>query len=323
MRYETLTPEDAVTSMDEARSRDKLIDGALSWFSQNLEQFNPFKGGDEADDFFCKPLLELSLACMLYIKRAGPHRDERIARFVSFIHDIWRRPDYGERLIRNQEMLLVYGMTWIALRRCGVTDTSGDDLVQRVLDQRYALSVEQLPFRTLDFCYMLECGGYRHDLPSYATIYRQTLLAKSPPVLYLTDTDAYAVTHVIFYLSGFGMRSLDDVLNGQMQDVRWIVEALLAIYLRLRHWDLVAELLICCECLQWRPPLLYECAWRALTGAQRPEGVVPGPYFSEQKMRELEETERQGYYVKQNYHTTIVSALAVFLSDGWVANAVV
>lgn len=293
-----------------------VFDGTLDWFVANLKQFDPFKGDDgtEFDSYYVKPFLELASLCMLHDRFAVSQRDPRVAKVALFIHGLWRRPEYKERLLRYPEMLLVYGMTYIALDRYGLSEPFDRELLQRVVDEGYATAVERLPFRCLDLRCMLDCGGFSHNLPSYASLYEETLLAKTPSVLYLTDTDAYAVTHTIFYLYDFGSRSPDVIPKEQVPTIRWIVGALLGVYLRRRHWDLVAELLICCECLRWRPAFLFDAAWSALAAAQRRDGVVPGPYFSEEKEKELKLADQRTYYLKENYHTTLVSALAALLS---------
>jgi uncharacterized protein DUF6895 len=202
-----------------------VLDRALDWFVSNLELFDPFMRDNaaEPDTSYAKPLLELACFCMLYNRYAALHRDQRIDRVASFIHSVWRRPEYRERLFRYPEMLLVYGMTWVALERYGLGEPADREVLQRVIDQGYATAVEKLPFRCLDLRCMLDCGGFTHNLPSYASLYRQTLLAKGPSVLYLTDTDVYAITHTIFYLSDFGSRSLDVIPQNQLPTVHWMV----------------------------------------------------------------------------------------------------
>jgi hypothetical protein len=297
----------------------KLVDGAFDWFSDNLDLFDPFKGGTDPDIFLSKPLLELACTCMYYERCTRGHRDTRVCRFVSFVNDVWLRPEYRELMVRHPQLLRMYGMTWIALRQCGAADPSGHELIQRVIEEGYVTAIEEVPFRRLDFRYMLDCGGFRHDFPSYASLYQQTLLAKAPSLLYLTDNDVYSITHTIFYVVDFGSASPEVIPHEQLAAVRWMVGALLGIYVRLRHWDLVAELLICCRCLRWAPPLVWEAAWDGLMEAQLPDGCVPAPTFSRGRMQQLTGNDERRYYVTQNYHTTLVAAIAGFLSDEWVA----
>jgi hypothetical protein len=297
----------------------ELVDGVFTWFEQNLEWFDPFKDSSNPHIFSTsKPLLELACICMYYERCVLTNRDPRVRKFISFIHDVWQHPQYRERLVRSPEMIRLYGMTCIALRCCGAGDSSDYELIQRVIDQGYVGSIEDVPFRVLDFRNMLDCGGFRHNLPSYATLYKQTLLASTPPVMYLTDNDAYSITHTLFYLSDFGSRPLGTILKEELPQIRWMVGMLMGIYLRLKNWDLVAEFLICCRCLHWSPPCIFDAAWEALLDAQLPDGSVPGPLFSKRKLSEIDdESKRKDYCLGQNYHTTLVSALAGFATAEW------
>jgi hypothetical protein len=207
-----------------------------------------------------------------------------------------------------------------SLLRCGIADRSYHEILQRILDEGYALSVEEVPNRAIDFRHMLDCADLKHNLPSYTCLYQATLLAKAPPLLYLTDEDVYSITHTLFYLADFGFRRFTAIPDEHLPTVRWLIGTLIGIYLRQRNWDLVAELLLNCRCLHWFPPLIYDCAWDALLAAQLKDGSVPGPEFSEEEMYQLNELDQRSYGFKKNYHTTIVSAWAAFLSDQHITN---
>jgi hypothetical protein len=185
------------------------------------------------------------------------------------------------------------------------------------LEHGYASAVEVVPYRALDFRYMLDCGEIDFKFPSYSEIYKNTLLCKKPPIIYLTDEDVYAITHTLFYLSDFGARAPEAIPQEELPSVRRLVALLLGVYLRSKNWDLVAEILICCQCLDMRPKVVFETAWGDLMAAQQTDGMVHGPYFSADKMQQLSGSEQRIYNLKQNYHTTLVSALAGFLIEDW------
>ena len=293
----------------------RLVDGALDWFIENLELFDPFREAGKFDQYYAKPLLELSLTCMLYVRSRHQGKDHRINEIALFVDRIWRRPEYWQRLVRFPETLLLYGMTSIALRRCGLGNSCDAELMARVLEEGYASAVEVVPYRALDFRYMIDCGEYNLTFPTYSEIYNGTLLSKNPTPLYLTDEDVYAVTHTLFYISDFGARAPEAIPQEQLPAAKRLVALLLGVYVRSKNWDLVAELLISCQCLDWRPGFVFDTAWEDLMTAQRADGVVPGPYFSAEKMQKLSGIEQRVYDLKQNYHTTLVSALAGFLIE--------
>jgi hypothetical protein len=255
---------------------------------------------------------------MLYHRSVEKNRDSRINSFILFVHNIWRRPVYQERVVRNQESLRLYAMIYINLLLCDAVDRSFCEIIQRVLDQGYATSVENVPFRAIDIRHMLDSVGFKHNLPSYDFLYQQTLLAKVPPILYLADLDVYTITHTLFYLSDFGFHSISAIPDEQIPTICWMAGSLLGLYLRQKNWDLVSELLLCCRCLRWPPPVVFDAAWKSLLDAQLPDGSIPGPHFSEEEMKKLDGLERSKYCFEKNYHTTLVSALTCFLSDQWL-----
>ena len=122
----------------------------------------------------------------------------------------------------------------------------GEDrhVIQAVVDHGYVTATEEVGFRDLDLRHLLDLGGYRHHLPSYRSLYRQTVLGRGGPVLSFNHADAYSVTHTLFYLSDFGARSIDAIPQRELPYVRWILQVLLGQYLLLKDWDLVAELLL-------------------------------------------------------------------------------
>ncbi len=298
------------------RSR-RFLDNAFGWIMHNLELFNPFPNMIEVtgpDTSLNKALVELGLMCMLYRRCIEGNSDPRIENFISFIHDIWQRPDYQERAVRNPEAFRFYVMVNNTLLHSGTIESSYHEIIQRILDQGYVTATEATPMQVLDLHLMLDTGGFRHNLPSYDNLYQATFLAKMPPLLYFTNEDVYCITHTLFYLTDFSFHPVSAIPAVQLPAVCWTIGTLLGIYLRHRHWDLVGELLLNCECLRWSPPFIFESAWHSLLDAQLPDGSIPGPGFSNEKMQQLNELERKTYCFEQNYHTTLVGALACFLT---------
>lgn len=297
----------------------KLVDGAFEWVMQNLELFDPFMNETEPDIHLSKAFSELAFMCMYYYRCMRENCDPRVKKFISFVHDVWQRPNYRERVVRYPNMLRQYLSVYIALLCCGIEDRSYHEIIQRIWDKGYASAVgEPMFLRGIDLRHMLDCGDFEHNLPSYEHLYQKTLLAKTPSLLYVTKNDVYSFTHTLFYLADYGFRPIDTIPEEQLPTVRWIIGTLLGIYLRARNWDLVAELLIACRCLRWVPFLIFEAALDALLDAQLPDGSVPGSKFSKEEMQKLNELEQKTYCFEQNYHTTLASTLACFLTDRWI-----
>jgi hypothetical protein len=303
-----------------SQSLQLLVDGALDWTAHNLESCDPFINGPKPDVLRSKAMAELAFMCDYYRRAAEGIRDQRVQKCVSFLQAVWLRPDYKELIVRNPESLQLYVLAYNSLVSCGMEDGSYREVIQRVVDHGYATAVEAVPFRLLDLRHVLDYGGFQHNLGAYDQLYQPTLLARMPPVVYLTDGDVYCLTHTLFYLADFGFKPVDKALEKQMETICWMVGTLLGIYLRVRDWDLVAELLLCCLCLRWKPPVVFEAAWDSLLRAQLADGYIPAPKFSLDRRKELNEKQWSTYCFEENYHTTLVAALAAFLSDRWLKN---
>lgn len=291
---------------------------ALNWLDQYRELFDPL--AVESDDpseeiYLTKALGELGLLCMLYCRHAQGEVEPRIQRFLQLIASVWQQPQYQERISRRPEFFQIYTMIYIVLQQCNVINEESKQFIQQVIDQKYVIAAETTPMRLLDRRHMLDCGKFQHSMPPYEEIYRYTLLAQTPELVYFTDTDVYAVTHTLFYLTDFG-RTSSPVLQGEhLTRLQWIIEILLGLYLRHKNWDLVGELLLDCYCLHWYPAVVFDLAWETIGNNQLAEGAIPGPRYSQEQQEKLEDdTARKHYSFEENYHTTIVNAITGFLT---------
>lgn len=289
---------------------------AFHWIDQHRDLFNPLQHEEENNAsslYQTKALGELGLLCLLYHRHATGSREPEVERFLRLIYDIWQHAEFQERIVRRPEYFQLHIMVYVVLQQCNMINNSYKEIIQQIIDQKYVTATETTAMRLLDRRHMLDCGQFDHSLPSYEELYKNTLLAKEPAIVYLTDTDVYAITHALFYLTDFG-RCVAPVLDGDhLLAVRWIIETLLGLYLRRRHWDLVGELLLDCYCLHWYPDIIFTLAWEILMEAQLADGSIPGPRFSEEHLSLLPDSQKMQYCFEQNYHTTIVNAITSFL----------
>jgi hypothetical protein len=299
--------------MDMTKRTETMVDRALSWAGHHLDLFQATGSPDGLTPAALKPLVELSMLCMLGCRNAGCHADPRIRGMLTASAAVWERHHGCDRLVRNPNAFRLYSMWHESLVQAGALPADDRHVIQAVVDHGYVTATEEVGFRDLDLRHLLDLGGYRHQLPSYRSLYRQTVLGRGGPPLSFNPMDAYSVTHTIFYLSDFGARPIDAIPERELPQVHWVVQTLLGQYLVMEDWDIVAELLLTASCLRWKPPdSLYTAAWNGLLSAQRADGSIPSRSFEEDSLAALPDVERRAYAFEHSYHTTLVAAIAGF-----------
>jgi hypothetical protein len=254
-----------------------------------------------------KALGELAFFCD-FVLRADPESGERIQPILSFVSGVWSRRAYQDLIVRNPESLQLYALIYKSLLHNGFDVSESAETIQMVIDEGYATSVEAVPFRLMDLRNVLDGGRFRHTLPAMTELFERTMLARRPPLEYLTNADVYCITHAIFYRTDFGLDYSAVELHEEFAHLPQIVDRLLGLFVRLRDWDLTSELLICHRCLQSDPTIIQDAAWEALDRAQLPDGSIPAPGFDPNDADASQSPADHAF--EQNYHTTIVAALA-------------
>jgi len=298
---------------------------ALRWVRDRLDYFNPLRCQSTMKfKFALKASVELVLQCALVKHRAG---ETPLAEVTTFLWaEVFSKPALQEYLLESDCDLLAFGF-YSSLRLCGFEDLEYRARLERLLAQGYPVMVERMPSRELDLVYSLT----RAELPlqglSPQASYSRSLLAKHPPLYNLTDQDAYAITHTLFFLTDFGQ-----VLNPMFSSednayFAWALPRLLQYYLHKRDWDLSGELLIAMSGVGLNHLPLFRDAWSVLIAAQGEDGSFAGPAADDSDVDTHEGTgdaaSRVGDNQKEhwrlfhdNYHTTLVALLGFHLSLG-------
>lgn len=280
-----------------------MLKQAVDWLHSNRRFFDPDQAPEQDRMFAKKALVELSLA-IAYRQRLDPTPlSGQWLALLDLVESVARRPEYFQAAARDTRSLLLYGLTYAALRLCGREHREFRWVIERCLDTGYVAASERLPYRRMDLLHFLMIGGFDgsagHQLDE---AFRQTLLAQSPNIADLTDSDVYALTHAAFYVTDFGLRP--SVANA---DVPEILESLLRIYVEKGDADIAGELL-CCLLAFGRPGTPE--AWSMLESMQRADGRVPGP----DGIVKPRPDDAPGYFDwKQSYHTTIVCIVAAYM----------
>jgi hypothetical protein len=139
-------------------------------------------------------------------------------------------------------------------------------------------------------------------------LYTNTALAVAPDALYVDREAAYAITHTLFYLSDWGRRP-PPFDEAEAERVTRILECLIVHYWRLRHWDLLGELLANRVSMPVRSSRLATSASAAFLNAWRPDGCIPGEGREIKGIDKSPPSERESLIFHACYHSTLVGVL--------------
>ena len=295
---------------DQAVALHRVTDGALTWIDTHLNRFDPIGAGVEPDTAKLKPLVELAVLCTSLLPHGTFREDRRVHRFLQLVRHTYDNAIFRERVFRSGSEFIPYTLLATALQRGGLARNDDHRQLQYVVDHGNVATTERLPHRTLDLRHVLDGAGLRHRLPSYARLYRDTMLAKGINPISASSFDAYSVTHTLFYLTDWGAEPATAIPASHRPRARWLVEQMLGMTIRRGDWDLAGEFLLSCHCLGITDSPLYAVGWQALDGAQWPDGAMPGPGYNPAKAAEQDEPSLATYLFDECCHTTLVAAFA-------------
>lgn len=303
------------------RHLERLLDGTLTWLTENLEQFEL---PQEEEDRLAGSILidkrrkafgELALALLLLSRfRFSRRRPER-ERILDYVATRVREPYFAFDMMRRPNLFPLYVMVLLALEANGQTLPGLRERLQRVLDFGFIDALERTPWNQIDLRYYMDLAGIRHRMSSYTDLYRLSSAGRFPSLAHLRNIDVYALTHILFHLADFGRKDLRPILAERFAETRDVVGWLLGLYIHRGNGDLVGELLICCRCLKFAPATFHTAGWACLAALQTAEGDIPDCGFALSNLPEdVGAAARQRFL--SNYHPTLVTLLASTLELG-------
>jgi hypothetical protein len=203
-------------------------------------------------------------------------------------------------------MLLPY----MAIRASGFRARQYERALSMLRRWGYPGVTEQLPYRTLDLQYFLWKSGLIRTQPAWQALYKQTTLGKATSSIYLSEDDAYSITHTIFYVTDLGNQDFAAIAKDRVRVIS-ILESLLFHFNRTSNWDLTGELLISLDCLRARDSWSYVIASKAFQHAWRSDGSVP-PNSPSRSPKAVDPTR----LFRRYYRTTLVGAIYCSASLG-------
>lgn len=205
-------------------------------------------------------------------------------------------------LIRSPQTAATLGAGHIFLAAAGFPDEAFDELVWSAIEDGFAQTVERVPYRLLDQRWTRNLTA-QDPLPFDDLLAFSILRSRAHP-FYMTQTDAYAITHAIMYVTDFGRNMLPAVLD--MQRVCEMVEQGIAWHIVSEDFDLLVEYLICAECVGLGFSPYARLARHLIRRTWDDFQFLPGPTFDPQRYRASAGAAAEAYAVEHMYHTNFV-----------------
>jgi uncharacterized protein DUF6895 len=281
-----------------------MVAKALHWVISNLDEFDPFKDGRTFEMRHGQKLAELAMMVHGYAELTGDADGPEVRRILGLLRSAQRSRELCDRLLRAPAELVLYCILYVVLRARGDENPALRRLLQRAIDAGFLDHTERVIHRQMDVGLYLEWGGFDHSWPSPEELYASSLLGRPASPLLLDENAVYALTHILMFVYGFGLRAAATPV-AEAEAVRRTLSLLLVAACQEHHWDLLAELLLCWDCVGFALSPIYERSWQALLGEQRADGAIPGP---ESALADLQAG--QISYFAHHYHTTLVSIIA-------------
>jgi hypothetical protein len=283
---------------------------ALDWVGAEMWRFDPFTERGSLDFRKGKQLLELATVLACYVRLTGDSAHPVVVRGAGTIA-AWRsRPAFRDWITRRPAALSLFLDVYAFLRLLGHDDDEFRAVLQRVLDARFADHAERVPHRKMDVRLSVEWGGLENDAPGMREVVGDSLVARAPSPLLLDEFETYTLTHLIMFYYRHGTTTDVEPIVPELEELRSTLSGLLVMACQDEHWDLLAELLLCWDCVGFEIGGVERAAWDALLASQRPDGAFPGPASWP---ADAGEQPKGAADFAANYHTTVVGALACAL----------
>lgn len=281
----------------------------LAFADRNLERLDEFAAfwKDDPDPFVSladKISVEAGLLAYLATRAAGwPDVVRTSPRLIAAIETrAWSPRNYA-LLERYPHTAVATGILHVALRQLGRNNEDFDRQLAIAMRDGHAEGVERLPFRTMEVRWLRALLEPGYDPHAQDLLPGSILYSRADPV-YMSPAEVYALTHWAMYLTDFGHRCQEVVLDRQAIAV--LVDSCLRWHLLTGNFDLLAELLLAQRVLVGGPSPAASVAWRLLHGVRSRFGFLPSPSFNTEEYAQLSGTARAAYAFAHVYHTEFV-----------------
>ncbi|NMH66667.1 DUF6895 family protein [Shewanella salipaludis] len=285
------------------------IKGIDLWLDNHKEFFNPYNISDKDTTFlYRKSFCEYSLYLYVCDKHGIKDKSHELkTQFLDHLND----DRFLQLAKRHRELFLAFGLPIaIAKHLYGVTPSLSEYFTKE-LNSQHSRSLELVPFRMMDYVFAAQIFGDIEHIFPVKKLSKMSNYYRLPDPILADESQAYALTHNIFYLTGMQRKADFLALNVDFDHgVNKVLEALLLKYIAKKDLDLSLELLaslaLIGHCKKWHIELVFS----AITQSMENDDVIPGPVGRiGDDVKELHGD--KFHHWAKNYHTMLVAAMCL------------
>jgi hypothetical protein len=303
----------APSTANEDWVQDALLDVArfISHHLGRVDSYRSLWGGIDknvqaADKVAVEAALFALVADRAVTSEGHPYLATTLGEIVERLTPLIRSPENLRALARAPHSATTLGIGHALLTRLGSESRLFDELVRDSFDSGLAHASERMPHRLLEARWVAGLLDLHWDR-DLQSILVGSILGGCPSPIHMSEADAYAFTHVIMFVTDFGaqpemIEPTDGVLNLLNECTEW--------HLLTGNLDILAELLLCYEMLDWPRTASAEIGWKYLREIWRTLGFLPSPSFVPAEFSALENrVEASAYSLLHTYHTMLVAGM--------------
>jgi hypothetical protein len=284
------------------------IKGIDLWLDEHKEFFNPYKLSDKDTTFlYRKSFCEYSL--YLYVCNKHEIKDNSLELKEQFLSHL-NNDDFMQLAKRHKDLFLAFGLPIaIAKDLYGIPSNLSDYFIKEI-NSKHSRSLELVPFRMMDYVFAAQIFSDIEHIYPVKKLCKLLNYYRLPDPILADESQAYALTHNVFYLTG--MQKCHDFLGINTKfdhGVNKVLEAMLLKYIAKKDLDLSLELLaslaLIGQCKQWHVELVFTAINQSIEN-----NVIPGPVG--RIGDDVKELHGEKFHLwAKSYHTMLVAAMCL------------
>jgi hypothetical protein len=248
-------------------------------------------------------------SAMLAYAAAGASPDRRLTSAIAGVLDQLAPLCRSRRALADAALqpqrAFKYAIPHRLLTELGRPDERFDDFILAQCTSARGMAADLAPVARMEQQWVMGTWGSRAGDAYVGLDVRGTALDRPLDVLTASREDAYALTHMLFYVSDFARTrsvSLRRPTAAVLDDVRTLV----ARYMRLEDYDLSGELLMAWPELgaAWDPVSTF--CFRVLADVEDRVGILPCGNLDPRRLAAMSQEESGRYARATSYHTAFV-----------------